>query len=188
MVSIVKSGRLSQQQWIESAFELLCEGGIDALRVEPLAARLGVTKGSFYHHFENRRALHLAMLQTWEALGTELIIDHVERAETDPRKRLGALARETFAHHGKADPIETAIRAWAALDEEVAAAVTRIDKRRIDFVVELAIATGMKPALARRRTRLFYRSLIGEFFWRQTTGTPISTVEVDELIELFFSP
>ena len=79
---------------------------------------------------------------------------------------------QTFAHHGKADPIETAIRAWAALDEEVAAAVTRIDKRRIDFVVELAIATGMKPALARRRTRLFYRSLIGEFFWRQTTGTP----------------
>lgn len=188
MVSIVKSGRLSQSQWVAGAFDLLCEGGIDALRVEPLATRLGVTKGSFYHHFDNRRSLHLAMLEAWEEHGTSQIIDHVEAAETDPGKRLRELAHQTFAHHGDADPIETAIRSWAALDDEVAAAVTRVDERRISFVLELAIETGMDPAVAERRTGLFYRSLLGEFFWRQTNGTAITHAEIEELIELFFTP
>ncbi len=170
------------------AFDLLCEGGIHALRVEPLAARLGVTKGSFYHHFDNRRALHMAMLASWEERGTTQIITMVEAAETDPASQLRELAAQTFAHHGPADPIETAIRSWAATDNEVAEVVARVDQRRIDFVLQLAIAVGLDRDVALRRTLLFYRALIGEFFWRHAGGAPIEQSAIDEMVELFFTP
>ncbi len=179
--------RLSRQQWITGAFEALTAGGIDALRVEPLAEQLGVTKGSFYHHFKNRRELHLAMLAEWERLGTSQIIDEVDEAQADPTSRLRALAVRTFASDPFSDGIETGIRAWAATDTEVAAAVARVDHRRIDYVVRLLRDAGMARAKAERRARLMYRALIGEYIWR-TAGGPASTKrELEEMSELLLA-
>lgn len=169
------------------AFQALTEGGIDGLRVEPLAARLGVTKGSFYHHFENRRGLHLAMLAEWERLGTSQIIDEVDGAQADPAKRLRALAQRTFASDPFTDGIETGIRAWAATDEVVASSVARVDGRRLDYVVGLLRDAGIPKGKAERRARLMYRALIGEFIWR-TAGGPASTKrELDEMTELLLN-
>ena len=179
--------KLSREQWITGAFVALTEGGIDALRVEPLASRLGVTKGSFYHHFENRRAMHMAMLHEWERLGTEQIIDEVDEAEADPRERLRALAARTFVSDPFVDGIETGIRAWAANDEVVTAAVQRVDDRRIGYVVQLLRDAGMKKPKAERRARLMYRALIGEYIWR-TAGGPASTkTELREMTDLLLA-
>ena len=60
-----KAARLDAAAWIAAAFDALAEGGIDAVRVEPLAKALGITKGSFYWHFADRRALLDAMLDAW---------------------------------------------------------------------------------------------------------------------------
>jgi AcrR family transcriptional regulator len=178
---------LSRNAWIGGAFDVLCEGGIDALRVEPLAKRLGVTKGSFYHHFENRRALHLAMLEEWERRGTGAIIDEVEGATDDPVAQLRSLAARTFASDPVSDAIETAIRSWAVNDDVVAAATARVDSRRLQFVVNVLRHAGLTRPLAERRARLMYRVLIGEFFWR-TTGGPASTKkELDEMAELLLA-
>jgi len=66
-----KATRLDAAAWIAAAFDALADGGIDAVRVEPLAKALGITKGSFYWHFADRRALLDAMLRHFEdpALG-----------------------------------------------------------------------------------------------------------------------
>lgn len=179
--------KLSQDEWIAGAFAALTEGGIDALRVEPLAKGLGVTKGSFYHHFESRRALHMAMLDAWEERGTAQIIEGVEEAETDPVAQLRELGTATFASDPEGDAIETSIRAWAAIDEVVAAAVGRVDDRRLDYVTSLLRAAGLPKGLAERRARLMYRTLIGEFIWR-TAGGPASTKkELQEMSDLLLS-
>ncbi len=179
--------KLSRNEWIAGAFEALIDGGIDSLRVEPLAKRLGVTKGSFYHHFENRRALHLAMLSEWERRGTAQIIVEVEDSTTSPDDRLRALARRTFAPDPVSDGIETSIRGWAAIDPVVAEAVSRVDNRRLGFVVELLVDAGMARPLAKRRARLMYRTLIGEFVWR-TAGGPSSTKrELEEMSDLLLA-
>src|SRR5262245_37612778 len=60
-----KPARLDADAWIAAAFEALAAGGIDAVRVEPLAKALDITKGSFYWHFADRRALIDAMLGSW---------------------------------------------------------------------------------------------------------------------------
>lgn len=179
--------KLSQAEWLKGAFEALCEGGIDALRVEPLAAGLGVTKGSFYHHFANRRSLHLAMLDEWERRGTGEIIDEVDEPARNAAERLHALARRTFASAGRADEIEVAIRAWAVVDEAAAAAVDRVDARRVDYVAALVRECGFATPLARRRARMLYRVLIGEFTWRSSGGPAMSNREIDELVELVVS-
>lgn len=177
--------KLSRSEWIAGSFEALVDGGIDALRVEPLAKRLGVTKGSFYHHFENRRALHLAMLDEWERRGTSEIIDAVEGpVEGAATERLRALAHLTMRIDPASDAIENGIRAWAATDEVVAEAAARVDEQRIGYVVGLLRETGMAPALAKRRARLLYRVLIGEFMWRNAGGPATTKKEIDEVVDL----
>jgi len=179
--------KLSRTEWIGGAFAALTDGGIDALRVEPLAKRLGVTKGSFYHHFENRRALHLAMLEEWERRGTAQIIDDVEEVASQPLEQLRALMTATFATDPEGDAIETSIRSWAATDDVVAAAVERVDARRLAYVSGLLRSAGMAKGLAERRARLMYRVLIGEFIWR-TAGGPASTKkELDEMAVLLMA-
>ncbi|MGH1489311.1 MAG: TetR/AcrR family transcriptional regulator [Acidimicrobiales bacterium] len=179
--------KLSRSAWISGAFDVLCDGGINALRVEPLAKSLGVTKGSFYHHFENRRALHLAMLEEWERLGTGDIIEQVVDTAAGPTEQLRQLASLTFAPNPTGDAIETGIRAWAGTDDLVAEAVGRVDALRLDFVSKMLHSAGLARPIAERRARLMYRVLIGEFVWRSAGGPTSTTRELDEMAELLLA-
>src|SRR5438876_4920557 len=58
--------RLTREDWITAALAAIADGGLAAVGVEPPAARLGATKGSFYWHFENRDALLQAAIRRWE--------------------------------------------------------------------------------------------------------------------------
>ena len=71
----------SRASWITAALEVLASEGIGRVRVEPLAKKLGVTKGSFYWHFDDRPALHAAMLAQWQETQTLGIIAMVEAAQ-----------------------------------------------------------------------------------------------------------
>ena len=84
-------GPLNVDSWISAAMLVLSKKGIESVRVEPLAKMLGVTKGSFYWHFNDRRALLDAMLQSWRQRATLAIIERMERGKPDPADRLRAL-------------------------------------------------------------------------------------------------
>lgn len=174
---------MSQDAWLAAGFVALADGGVDALRVEPLAERLGVTKGSFYHHFANRRALHVAMLDAWERRGTTEIIDDVDAVGSTPADRLRHLAHRTMRPEPTNDAIENAIRAWAATDDVAAAAIRRVDERRLTYTAALLRAVGMSPAQARRRARLLYRVLIGEFVWRSSGGPTATRADIDDAVD-----
>ena len=178
---------LSQEAWIAAAFDALAEGGMDAIRVEPLAGRLGVTKGSFYHHFDTRRSLHVAMLDAWERRGTTEIIEDVDAGASTPADRLRRLAHRAMEPEPTNDAIENAIRAWAANDEVAAAAVARVDERRLAYTAALLRSTGMTAARARRRARLFYRVLIGEYVWRSSGGPTTTSAEIDDAVDLLLT-
>ena len=86
--------RTPRSTWIEAGLGALAAGGPDAVRIEPLAQALGVTRGGFYWHFHDRRALLDEMLDTWERRSTEEVIERVEREGGDPEakaRRAGAL-------------------------------------------------------------------------------------------------
>ena len=97
--------------WALAALRALAEGGVPAVRVEVLARRLGVTKGSFYHHFESRRQLLDRAVEAWEQLATEQVIETVNAGAGTPEERLVALAKVVFPAHEMNDAIEAALRA-----------------------------------------------------------------------------
>src|SRR5438552_6826315 len=92
-----KPARLDAEAWIAAAFDALAAGGIDAVRVEPLAKALDITKGSFYWHFADRRALHDAMLAAW-AEGRIAAIREQATARGAPDAVLGDLA-DLYTRH-----------------------------------------------------------------------------------------
>jgi AcrR family transcriptional regulator len=179
--------KLRRDEWIEAGLVALADGGVAALSVEPLATRLEVTKGSFYHHFADRRALHLAVLDAWEERGTNQIIHEVEQRTADPNEQLRRLFRRTTAPNPESDALENAIRSWAAQDEVAAAAVRRVDARREEYVATLLRAIGLPRGVAAGRARLFYRVLIGEFQSRASGAAPLTRRDVDEALTLLVS-
>src|SRR5687767_9088254 len=128
--------RTPRSRWIDGGLQALAAGGPEAVRVEPLARSLGVTKGGFYWHFEDRGALLDAMLDRFEQAGVDEVIERVEREGGDARAKLRRLFAVTSAG-GKPFRIELAIRDWARRDKTVAKRLRRVDNRRMDYLRSL---------------------------------------------------
>lgn len=177
-----KKPPLGRREWIDAAFRALEQGGLAAVRVESLARVLGVTKGSFYWHFEDRRALLDAMLERWRRIATDAVIDAVERAERSPAERLRVLMSITAS--GRGDRTEAAVRAWAMTDPDARETVAAMDARRERFVTGLLTDHGVPPRQAAHRARALYLALIGEFTWVAQGGRSSSRSMWEHLVEL----
>ena len=154
--------------WLQAAADVLREGGVEAVRVEAIARRLGVTKGSFYWHFADRDALLSALLAEWEGRAGERILRRIEAADPDPRRRLELLL-ETVVREGRG-ALDPAVRDWARGDANAAACLGRVDGLRLAWLERLFQALGFSGAAARSRGRLAYLALIGEFSLRSETS------------------
>ncbi|RST10274.1 TetR/AcrR family transcriptional regulator [Streptomyces sp. WAC05374] len=151
--------RLTALDWADAALTAMAEGGgLAAVAVEPLAARLGTTKGSFYWHFTGRDALVAAALERWEEVHTERIIQAVER-EPDPETRLRSLFR-TVMGEAVDDPLEVSLLADAG-HPGVAGVLRRVTDRRIGYVARLFEELGFPPAAAARRGLMAYTTYLG---------------------------
>ena len=155
---------------MRAAAEAIEEGGVGAVAVEPLAKKLGVTKGSFYWHFQNRDTLLVGVLEWWEEECTEAVIALLEEI-TDPYERLGKLFVEATAdrsHGGHASgteiffshAFELAI-SDAANDPIVRPILRRVTERRIDYLEECYRALGFPPEEACHRALLVYAAYVG---------------------------
>jgi AcrR family transcriptional regulator len=151
-----------RDDWVRAAFEVLRTQSVDQVRVEALARQLGVTKGSFYWHFDDRPALLAAVLNTWNQWATSAIIARVEAKASGAKGRLEALFALIHGTQGAAG-METSIRAWAANDAGARKAVKAVDARRERFVAGLLREAKLPGPLARERSHLLYLALIGEF-------------------------
>ena len=121
-----------KENWIECGLELLGNEGVSAITIERLTQALGVTKGSFYHHFKNIQAFKEALLDAWETDST-VIIRAIE-TKGDPFRVLKGLLGE----YEKRSPLpEIAIRAWAVTDPLPREYMTRLDALRITFIAKL---------------------------------------------------
>jgi len=149
---------LSVETWAEAALEALATGGLEALAVEPLARRLGVTKGSFYWHFSNRDALLRAALLLWERQEIEDAIQGVEGI-TDPSERLFRLFRQANASH-KAGRLYLALAASSG-DPAVGEVVRRVTERRLEYLHKCYVDLGLNEDDARRWSTFAYATFIG---------------------------
>jgi AcrR family transcriptional regulator len=153
--------RTPRGAWIEAGLRALAEGGPDAVRIEALAARLGVSKGGFYWHFTDRRSLLVEMLDSWEKIGTEEIIERVDSRSAEPRAKVQRL----FELSSSADfAVELAIRDWSRRDGEIAERLHRIDNRRMGYLRSLFGRFCAEENDIEARSMLAYSLLIGSYF------------------------
>lgn len=173
--------RLSAADWEQAALEVIAESGIAGVAVEPLARRLGVTKGSFYWHFPNREALIDAALARWEKsdLGEIMaVVDHYR----DPRDRL----RELFRRGSRGHLIHTVYSAlFSAVDHPQASPVAeRVTERRLQYLTDAFSSLGMGAEEARHRARLTYTAYVGFLqLARQLHGTRMTGDEFEGYVE-----
>jgi AcrR family transcriptional regulator len=157
----VANVRTPRGAWVDAALAALGAGGPDAVRVEALAVRLGVSKGGFYWHFTDRQALLDEMLDSWEKAGTEDVLSRVESHSADPRAKVQLF----FELAPSADfAVELALRDWARRDSAVATRLRRIDERRMGYLRTLFGQFGIDHDDAEARATLTYSLLIGSYF------------------------
>jgi AcrR family transcriptional regulator len=152
------AAQLAAEDWVMAALEAIAAEGLAGASVERLARRLGVTKGSFYWHFENQAALLAAALARWEALATDEVIAALE-AEHDPRARLENLLQRVHAE-GLSSSLHVALSA-AADHPLVQPCLRRVSERRIRYVEHCLVDLGLTRPEARSRATLAYAAYVG---------------------------
>ncbi len=162
--------RTPRESWIEAGLSALAVGGPEAVRVEKLAAALGVSRGGFYWQFENRAELLDGLLDTWELIGVDEVIERVERDGGDARARLRRLSvlagsdRESLR-------IDLAVRDWARREPDVAERLRRVDNRRMAYLRSLFGEFCPDEEGTEARCLLFYSLWIGSHFIAAEHGT-----------------
>ena len=153
--------RTPRQAWIEAAQQALGAGGPEAVRVEALAASLGVSKGGFYWHFKDRQALLDEMLDSWEKAMVEDVIAVVESTPAEGRAKL----QQLFELASTVDfAVELALRDWARRNREVAKRLRRVDSRRMEYLRSLFGQFCADENDVEARSMLAFSLFIGSYF------------------------
>jgi AcrR family transcriptional regulator len=149
--------QLSAKDWLDQGLKTLTKSGFTALKAEPLAKAMGVSRGSFYWHFADIGAFHSAILAHWRDVAAEQVIANLE-ASSNSRNPLSLLLGWAF---GGKPALESAVRTWAAIDPKARAAVQAIDRRRLSYVEGLLKASGLSDDVARARAQILYWAFLG---------------------------
>ncbi len=157
-MEVTSRKRLSRGDWVEAGFQALMASGPDAVAVEPLAARLKVTKGSGYWHFADRAALLTAVLDEWVQRLTVDVVEQVEAAGGPARRRMARLL--TLVTDG-VEHSPTELLVTVSPDPLVRTAVERALGLRLAYLQHLVEESGQKPAEARARAVLAYSAYLG---------------------------
>ena len=151
--------RLTRDDWVTAALAAITGGGLAAVAVEPLAARLGATKGSFYWHFENRDALLEAAIGRWEKETTTDVVAEITAAHDAPASQFRRLVAGVI-ERAEQDRVGPALLASAA-HPAVAPALERVTNARLDLIATVLRRLGFPAAQARRRALLAYSAYLG---------------------------
>ncbi len=180
MVACRLNDQLSAKDWLDQGLKALASRGFTALKAEPLAKAMGVSRGSFYWHFADIAAFHAAILARWHEVAAEQIIANVEAASKDENP-LALLLRRVF---GERLTLERAVRTWASVDPAARAAVQAIDRRRLSYVESLLTQSGLSADAARARAQILYWAFLGFALSDQPLPKARQQAVLDELVRI----
>jgi AcrR family transcriptional regulator len=175
---------LGPDDWIGEAMKLLVSKSVDGVRVEVLAKNLGVTRGSFYHHFLDREDLLMRLLGAWKRRQTEQVIARYEQSNPTPQGRIQELIGLPFRGEAAREggSVELAIRAWARRDELPRSVVIEVDEQRTNYIRYCFELLGFDKPNQRKRAFILYGYMQSESIFR----LPGNTKERQERREFVF--
>lgn len=153
--------RGSEGVWLDAAYELLITAGVDAVKVMPLAEKLGLSRTSFYHHFSSRAALLKALIQRWDTKNTGNLVQRSEQyAETITEAVFNLF--DCWIDSTLFDaPLDFAVRNWATSSPEVKATVEKSDYTRIQAITDMFRRFDYTPEQAETRALTMYYTQVG---------------------------
>lgn len=169
---------LSRQDWIDAGQELLRQGGITSVKLSPLLERLGVTSGSFYHHFSDFGAFLDALADDYGTVHLERIVAAIE--SDDPSERIREMRRlmEAWA----TPDLDRAMRVWATSNERAATAVRQLDGQLLSVLEASLKELGFSDDEARLRALLMFAAGAGQALifppWEDDPDAPRKALEL----------
>jgi len=151
------SGRVDD--WLQAGYAIVAEDGLGALKIDPLCARLGLTKGSFYWHFADMAAYRRALVEAWAHLRDDDRRDIEGMRDIEPRERLSQMM--AMLVRPRQWSLERAMREWARSDETVAAAVRSADRRLLKAVRQALCDYGFDDDEAALRADIAFAAGVG---------------------------
>jgi AcrR family transcriptional regulator len=146
--------RLSRNDWLSLAIRVLANEGEAELRIDRLCKKLGVTKGSFYAHFEDRADFIRQIVAYWAEHLTKAAIDEIDNLDVEtPEQRLLALMQ--LLRRNRMAAYDLVVRAWATHDPVVAQGVREVDRLRFNYAQWMFHEMGFSGDELDLRTRLF---------------------------------
>ena len=147
-------------KWLDAAITTLIEEGVDAVRVERLATRLGLSRGSFYHHYKDRDDLLRAVLDHYIQINHQNLVAMLPALKGTSKEKLWTLWTATASQEFR--DYDWAIRMWGMHDEPVADVLKKIDVKRMDVMMGLFMEMGFNEDEAWIRAALAYHGSLGD--------------------------
>ncbi|TQV77885.1 TetR/AcrR family transcriptional regulator [Denitrobaculum tricleocarpae] len=149
--------RRSKDDWLDHGLAVLAQSGISAIKAEPLAKSLNVSRGSFYWHFRDIEDFHIALLRRWREVRTDGIIAEVEQANPSG-ERLKHWMRKAMCGN---NALERAVRSWATENQRAAATVASVDKIRLKYLAAVLSSEGLSSQQINARAAFLYWGYVG---------------------------
>ncbi|AMD00811.1 TetR/AcrR family transcriptional regulator [Halomonas chromatireducens] len=175
----------SRDAWLDAAFELLLDSGVDSVRILPLAKRLDVSRTSFYWFFKDREALLDALIERWREKNTQGLVQQTEAyAESITEAILNVF--DCWLDHALFDSqLEFAMRSWALQSDQVARAVDAADEARINALTHMFERFGYAPLAANVRGRTIYLTQIGYISMNTQEALEVRMQRIPAYVEIF---
>lgn len=173
--------RLTKSEWISHGLRTLALDGPRALKVGRMAAKLRVSRGSFYWHFQDIADFELELLRSWQVISTDQIIRDLDAREGDPGRTVW-LIQQAFRGRRRLD---RAMRSWAAEDGKVAKVVAAVDARRIARIAGLLIDAGVGSRRAHHRAAFLYWAYLGQAAVMDRDSQSIPPSALADVVRLF---
>ena len=168
-----KGWRGTPELWLDAAYDLLVEGGVEAVKVMPLAAKLGLSRTSFYWHFPDREALLAGLITRWESRNTAQLIARCEQQAQTIAEAMLAICDLWITPELFDSRLEFAIRTWALTDPALAQRLSQADAQRTQALTNLFLAHNFPAPEAETRARALYLTQVGYIAMR--TEEPLSS-------------
>ena len=153
----------TRSDWLETGLAAVVDDGPNGLRIDRLCRRLGVSKGSFHHHFAGAGDFKRSLLAAYEDLVVRALDQAIDQTEAaTPQAALAGLTAAITGTPGLYRPeLEVAMRAWAFSDAEVRAVQERVDRQRLASLRRIWSKIVDDPAEAHTASLLPYLVGIG---------------------------
>ena len=179
------STRLTVEDWLQAGYTLLAEQGVRALKVESLCREMGVTRGSFYWHFEDMSSYRAALVESWNTFLERDRQSLAQQSELPPRERLAAMMTTLVSpQHWM---LERAMREWARTDPVAAANVREADRLTLRSVTKAFCDFGFSLDDAKLRAQLTFAAGIGLLHLTGSAAQAQQAAPQERLLELMLA-